>query len=35
MNFAVVDGLIVMRTSADSTVACKLDEVVVSGKGVA
>lgn len=30
MNFAVADGLIVMRTAADSTVARKLDGIIVT-----
>jgi uncharacterized protein len=30
MNFAVVDGLIVLRTAADTTVARKVDGVVVA-----
>jgi len=30
MNFAVTDGLIVMRTAAESTVARKLDEMIVT-----
>jgi uncharacterized protein len=30
MNFAVADGLIVMRTAADSIVARKLDGIIVT-----
>ena len=30
MNFAVVDGLIVLRTAADTTVARKVDNVIVA-----
>lgn len=30
MNFAVVDGLIVLRTAADTTIARKLDDVIVA-----
>jgi uncharacterized protein len=30
MNFAVVDGLIVVRTAADTTVARKVDDVIVA-----
>jgi hypothetical protein len=30
MNFALVDGLIVLRTAADTTVARRLDDAVVA-----
>jgi len=30
MNFAVVDGLIVLRTAADTTIARKLDDAIVA-----
>ena len=30
MNFAVVDGLIVLRTAADTAMARKLDDVIVA-----
>jgi hypothetical protein len=30
MNFALVDGLIVLRTAADTTVARKVDDVIVA-----
>ena len=30
MNFAVVDGLIVLRTAADTTIARKVDDVIVA-----
>ncbi len=30
MNFAVVDGLIVLRTAADTTIARKADDVIVA-----
>ena len=30
MNFAVVDGLIVLRTAADATIARKVDNVIVA-----
>lgn len=30
VTFALVDGLIVVRTAADSTVACKADDTIVA-----